>query len=82
MGNNGGTDLFVARKLHSEGAGKGLHPRGPEKIFRRGEGQLQTASALSLEMKAVKSADGIREGNRRSDAIIDAIFGTGLTKGR
>jgi NAD(P)H-hydrate epimerase len=38
------------------------------------------ASLLAMEMKSINSADGIREVIAESDAIVDAIFGTGLAR--
>lgn len=81
LGNNGGDGFVVARKLHSMG--------GLVKVFILGDARKYSgvakdnhkrASLLALDMQAIKSADGIREVIAECDAIVDAIFGTGLAR--
>ena len=81
IGNNGGDGLVIARKIHSNG--------GDVKIFVLDDpGNFRGASKLNLdiigclpiEIRQVESIVSIKEDVLHSDAIVDAIFGTGLTR--
>ena len=81
IGNNGGDGLVIARKIHSNG--------GDVKVFILGEpGNFRGASKLNLdiidrlpiEVRQVESIAAIRGDVLHSDAIVDAIFGTGLAR--
>jgi len=80
-GNNGGDGLVIARMIHSNG--------GEVKVFLLGDAarfegaakrNLEIASRLSVEISKVDSIEAIKAAVFRSDAIIDAIFGTGLAR--
>ena len=80
-GNNGGDGFVVARKIHSNG--------GDVKVFllaERGGYQgsakknLEVISRFPIDIKEVKSIEEIRGEVFEADAIIDAMFGTGLDR--
>jgi len=81
IGNNGGDGLVVARKLHSN--------RGQVTVFLLGdEGKLAGCARDNFEMIAdmpieivrLTSAEQAQRALSHSDAVVDAIFGTGLTR--
>lgn len=81
IGNNGGDGFVVARKLHSNG--------GQVKVFFLGDKEKLTGSAkenfdiissLPIEIERLTSVDKIRSYLPSCDAVVDAIFGTGLTR--
>jgi NAD(P)H-hydrate epimerase len=81
IGNNGGDGFVVARKIHSAG--------GRVKIFILGDSEkfkgaallnLNTIKKLSIEIEQFESTDAARIAVAHSDAVIDAIFGTGLAR--
>lgn len=81
-GNNGGDGFVIARYAHGDGF--------PTKVFLLGEpdalkGDAKRNMELYLSMGGVVVAVGAAsaeaaEGIREADVIVDAIFGTGLTK--
>ncbi len=84
IGNNGGDGLVVARKIHSAG--------GRVKVFMLGDpGKYQGAAKRNFEIVSGLAIDIVRVGTKstmedtrketmHSDAIVDAIFGTGLSR--
>lgn len=81
VGNNGGDGLVVARKIHSNG--------GVVKVFILGDpSQFQGAakvnfaivSQLPIEIQRLESIESLKTDIDRCDAIVDAIFGTGLAR--
>jgi NAD(P)H-hydrate epimerase len=81
VGNNGGDGLVVARKIHSTG--------GTARVFVLGDpGNFGEASRLHFEMLAASGADvtsnatpqQVAAGVTESDAVIDGVFGTGITR--
>ncbi|MCX8191480.1 MAG: NAD(P)H-hydrate epimerase, partial [Nitrososphaerales archaeon] len=82
-GNNGGDGFVVARKLHSNG--------GYAKVFLLAEKERYRGSArknleiiskfpIEIEMINQVDIDSIKNTLNEADAIIDAIFGTGLER--
>ena len=80
-GNNGGDGLVVARKIHSNG--------GNVKVFILGDAnELKGAAkknfdilaSLRIESRRIESIESIKNDLLHSDAIVDAIFGTGLSR--
>lgn len=81
LGNNGGDGLVVARKLHSMGGlVKVLILGDPKKYTGAARANYKMASLLALDIKSINSADGVREVIADCDAVVDAIFGTGLAR--
>ncbi|HEX7540332.1 MAG TPA: NAD(P)H-hydrate dehydratase, partial [Syntrophales bacterium] len=80
-GNNGGDGFVVARKIHSGG--------GIVKVFLLAEKNRYKGAArknldrllnLPVDVRPVKSVDDVRGYILQSNAVIDAIFGTGLDR--
>lgn len=80
-GNNGGDGFVVARKIHSGG--------GIVKVFLLAEKNRYKGAArknldrllnLPVDVRPVESVDDIRGYILQSNAVIDAIFGTGLDR--
>ncbi len=80
-GNNGGDGLVVARKLYSNGGEvKVFLLSKPEKFKGSAKANFEIASRLPIEMQRVESLDAIKSDVLHSEIIVDAIFGTGLTR--
>lgn len=80
-GNNGGDGLVVARKILSLGGSARVFLLGdPRKFGGAAKRNFETASRLPLEILSVETADAIGSAVVHADAVIDAIFGTGLTR--
>jgi hydroxyethylthiazole kinase-like uncharacterized protein yjeF len=88
-GNNGGDGASVARLLHEKGAsvevlllGHISQTRGDARTnFERAKA-IADAGASRLHFVEIESSEALREeaSRHRCDLIIDAIFGTGLTR--
>ena len=81
IGNNGGDGFVIARKIHSNG--------GNVKVFILGDRgkykgvsklNLDIISRLKIQIREVTSVDAIKTDIAHADAIVDAIFGTGLIR--
>ena len=80
-GNNGGDGFVVARKLHSDGAPVTvLLLAGKEKYAGAARQNLDILYRLYVPVKEVTSDVDVTGDIAESDCIIDAIFGTGLTR--
>lgn len=80
-GNNGGDGLVVARKLHSSGGHVIVYLLGKEGSYKgSAERNLRTLSTFPLEIKHLSSLDTFRDDVARADVIIDAVFGTGISR--
>ena len=80
-GNNGGDGFVVARRIHSAG--------GIVKVFLLAEKSRYKGAArkhldmllnLAVDVRPLESADDLRGYILHSNAVIDAIFGTGLDR--
>ncbi len=80
-GNNGGDGLVIARLLHSSG--------GRVKVFLLGDGSKYQGAAktnlaiiaqLPVEVIKLESVAAVKKDVAHCDAVIDAIFGTGLDR--
>jgi len=80
-GNNGGDGLVVARKIHSNGGEVKVFLLGDEAKFRGvAKKNFEIAAKMPIEITKVDSIDSIMSEVLDSDAIVDAIFGTGLAR--
>jgi len=80
-GNNGGDGLVVARKLHSSGGEVKVFLLDDETRFKgAAKENFKIVSNLPIEIAKVDSIDSIILDIFDCDAIVDAIFGTGLIR--
>ncbi len=82
-GNNGGDALVVARKIHSNGGDVRIYLVGdPTKFRGSAKKNYEIVERIGLEIHRVRDEgiESLVEGLKWSDAVIDGIFGTGLTR--
>ena len=80
-GNNGGDGLVVARKLHANGAAVKVYLLSdPARFKNSAQTNYQTARKLGLDIQRLENVGEARETVMEADALVDAIFGTGLTR--
>ena len=80
-GNNGGDGLVVARKLHSSGGRVRVFLSRDESKFKgAAKKNLQILSKMPVEICKIDSIKDVKSAVDDSDAIVDAILGTGLTR--
>ncbi len=81
VGNNGGDGLVVARKLHSGGGRVRVFVLGDPSGF-KGPARLnwEIARRLGLEIREPGDPAALARELADCDAIVDAIFGTGLAR--
>ncbi|MBW2037479.1 MAG: NAD(P)H-hydrate dehydratase [Deltaproteobacteria bacterium] len=81
-GNNGGDGFVVARKIHSNGGNVKVFLLGNKaKLKGAAKRNFDIISRMPIEIQDVASIEAIKKDVLHSDAIVDAIFGTGLTRG-
>jgi NAD(P)H-hydrate epimerase len=81
LGNNGGDGLVVARKIHSAGGAVKVFVLGdPDKFKGAAKTNFDIISRLPIEMRRIESAYEAQTEVAHCDCIVDAIFGTGLTR--
>ncbi|GAI01636.1 unnamed protein product [marine sediment metagenome] len=80
-GNNGGDGLVVARKIHSNGGEAKVFLLDDETKFKGiAKRNFEIVSKMPIEISKISSNESIRAAIHNSDAIVDAIFGTGLIR--
>lgn len=80
-GNNGGDGFVIARKIHSNGGNVKVFIIGnPGKFKGAAKLNLEIASRLPIKIEQIDSAESVKTDMGHCDAIVDAIFGTGLTR--
>jgi hydroxyethylthiazole kinase-like uncharacterized protein yjeF len=80
-GNNGGDGFVVARKIHSNGGHVKVFILGDRNKFKgAARRNLEIITRLPVEVRAVESIESIRTDVSHCDAVVDAIFGTGLMR--
>jgi NAD(P)H-hydrate epimerase len=81
IGNNGGDGFVVARKIHSNGGVVKVYILGdPGKFKGAAKINLDIVSRLPIEVQQLECIEAIQTDITQCDAIVDAIFGTGLTR--
>ena len=81
IGNNGGDGFVVARKIHSNGGKVKIFILGDRRRFKgAAKMNLDITSHLPIEIQQIESLKSIKTDVFHCDAIVDAIFGTGLTR--
>jgi hydroxyethylthiazole kinase-like uncharacterized protein yjeF len=81
IGHNGGDGFVVARKIHSNGGAVKVYILGdPGKFKGAAKINLNITSRLPIEVRRLESIGAIQADITHCDAIVDAIFGTGLTR--
>ena len=81
VGNNGGDGFVIARKIHSDGGDVKVFILGDQNKFKdAAKMNLDIISGLAVKIEQVTTGESIRSDVLHSDAIVDAIFGTGLTR--
>jgi len=80
-GNNGGDGFVIARKIHSNGGSVKVFILGDKGKY-KGAARLNfyIISRLMIDIREVESVESVKTDVAHSDAIIDAIFGTGLIR--
>jgi len=80
-GNNGGDGLVVARKIHSMGGNVKVFILGDEGKFKgAAKKNFEILSRFPVEIKHGESLKSIETALLNCDGIVDAIFGTGLSR--
>ncbi len=80
-GNNGGDGFVIARKIHSTGGDVQVFILGdPDKFKGAAKLNLDIANRLPIKVERISSPVAVRREVRHCDAVVDAIFGTGLTR--
>ena len=81
IGNNGGDGFVIARKIYSNGGNVKVFILGNKNNFTgAAKLNLDIISQLSIEIKEIASDQSIAAELCNCDAIVDAIFGTGLSR--
>lgn len=81
VGNNGGDGCVIARKLHSMGGTVKVFILGdPAKYTGAAKMNLDIIQRLPLDTKSITRAAAAGKDLVHCDAVIDAIFGTGLAR--
>jgi len=81
IGNNGGDGFVIARKLHSNGGSVKVFILGDKEKYRGAARlNLDIVSKLQIEMRVVALVEDVKVELAGADAIVDAIFGTGLVR--
>jgi hydroxyethylthiazole kinase-like uncharacterized protein yjeF len=81
LGNNGGDGFVVARKIHSLGGSARVFILGdPTRFSGAAALNLAILRRLPVEIRVLESAEGIDRELADCSAVVDAIFGTGLSR--
>ena len=80
-GNNGGDGFVVARKIHSNGGEATIFLLNDKTKYKGvANRNFEIVSKLPIEISRVSSVESMKSAVVHSDAIVDAIFGTGLVR--
>lgn len=80
-GNNGGDGFVIARKLLSDGAMVQVYLLGePQRLGGAAWRHLDILRRFPIEVCSLTSADAAASALQQCDVVVDALFGTGLTR--
>jgi NAD(P)H-hydrate epimerase len=80
-GNNGGDGFVIARKLFSDGAMVQVYLLGePQRLGGAARIHLDILRRFPIAVCSLTSADAAASALRQCDVVVDALFGTGLTR--
>jgi len=80
-GNNGGDGFVVARKILSEDGRVHIFTLGDKGGFKSAaKMNLEIVERLPLEIESIRSLGSLHKTIAHCDAVVDAIFGTGITR--
>jgi NAD(P)H-hydrate epimerase len=81
LGNNGGDGLVLARKIHADGGEVQVVVLGdPDKYQEPAKTNFEIISHLPIEVRKLEELGTAGEALTDCDLIVDAIFGTGLSR--
>jgi NAD(P)H-hydrate epimerase len=81
LGNNGGDGFVVARKIHSFGGRADIYLLGnPDRFSGAAALNLEILRRLPVQIMVLDTVEGLERLLSDCDAVIDAIFGTGLSR--
>jgi NAD(P)H-hydrate epimerase len=81
VGNNGGDGFVVARKIHSAGGAVKVYVVGDRNAFKgAAKSHLEILCRLPIDVQQLTSVTAIRTDIDQCDVIVDAMFGTGLSR--
>ncbi|RLB75081.1 MAG: bifunctional ADP-dependent NAD(P)H-hydrate dehydratase/NAD(P)H-hydrate epimerase [Deltaproteobacteria bacterium] len=81
IGNNGGDGFVVARKIHSNGGDVKVFILGNVNKYKgAAKKNFDIISRLEIDIRHIESIKSIKSDVLDCDAIVDAIFGTGLAR--
>lgn len=81
VGNNGGDGFVVARKIHSNGGTALVLILGDRSKFKgAAKMNLEIIERMPMEIESVESVGFLKMKMSHCDAVVDAIFGTGLDR--
>lgn len=82
LGNNGGDGFVVARKIHSNGGSVKVFVLGDPSRFRgAARTNFDIVSRLPIAVQRLESGATVEADLTGCDAVVDAILGTGITRG-
>ncbi|OQX95214.1 NAD(P)H-hydrate epimerase, partial [candidate division KSB1 bacterium 4572_119] len=81
LGNNGGDGFVVAKKIHSLGGEAKIIIVGDPKKYRgAARSNYEITQHLKIQTGQFETIENLKSDLSKCDAIVDAIFGTGLTR--
>jgi len=80
-GNNGGDGCVLARKVHADGGRVDVVVLGDPSNFKGAEKlNYEIVTRLPVEVQQLASVEELRDEISHFDLIVDAIFGTGMSR--
>jgi hydroxyethylthiazole kinase-like uncharacterized protein yjeF len=81
LGNNGGDGFVLARKLHANGGVVQVFLLGePERYKGAAKNNYEILTRLPIEVSVLEDLGSLKEALSQCDLVVDAIFGTGLSR--